>query len=306
MTQVPIWRFGSRWEPLSYWNPPQNENIPVPRKDDDDASLEARKQKSTDPITYPLFTGVMTLMAVMISVMWSSFSSSGLSAYDFIIDDPEHFSIICYLTLLLVYVWYVVHYYSVIWQSYYSLFEERENDTQDFLKYGFSIFFIGVFVLIFFPLYWPIGFLLMFALLALKKYRTMKAFCDAVDTYLHEKSVATNIDYASSEVPCEIVGMPLWARQLISARYLSVSFTRNFLVYGILFGVISFSALYYLPSNPRLAALTGSYAHQIVSGALLVIVFVFYLMKVVGGIRRLRNQIENGESQGFGLVQRPW
>jgi hypothetical protein len=175
------------------------------------------------------------------------------------------------------------------------------------MLYGVARFVVSCAVMIIFPLFWPAAFVILFLFLVIKKNRTRTRFCKATDEFLNAAGIS-DVDklYVATDLSAH-ANLPLWARQLISARVLSISFTINFFVWGILvFGTCALAGLYFLVPHQDFQVTTGEYGHQIFSSFLVMSVAIFYLMKVAGGINKIKNQIEAGEWKGFGLWRKPW
>jgi hypothetical protein len=147
----------------------------------------------------------------------------------------------------------------------------------------------------------------LFVALVFKKLRTMRLFCEAVHDYFTTVNVAPDVFNVLNNRQHNLPWIPTWIRQMISARALTISFTRNFIVWGLVYGVLAAAALAIAFNNP--VSLAGGLfgTHQLVSVTLIGLMVAFFFLKTGGGgIRRLRNQIENGEWEGFSLLRRPW
>jgi hypothetical protein len=141
--------------------------------------------------------------------------------------------------------------------------------------------------------------------LVFKKWRTQQFFCDAVDDYLNQTKITGDVDQFVATGMADT--QPIWVRQLISARALSISFFTNFVFWGAMLGILAVILLCAAFWQPKIGADWRLGMHQIASLALLSVLAVFIFLKTAGGgIRRIRRQIERGEWEGFTLFRKPW
>lgn len=298
MAEIPIWRFGNRWESLQITKHKLDSNaeiVPPPPK----STREERIVQATDPVSNNLFQTVLLVMTFLLAYMLIGFENSKLTLFEYTISSPERFSIICYLTTMIFFFWYLSKYYRLIWNSYYSLFEDKCNDTTDFTLYAYLVAIVSIFGMMTFPTYWPGYVVMLFGGLLIKKIKTMRLFRRAVGSYLAECS-APSLNKLISEN--DLAQKPLWIRQLLSAQRLSVSFTLNFFVWGVLgfgsFGLFGQSMLtHFFPASP--------YPSQIVGTTLVVIVVGFYIAKILVGIAELKKNIELGALLDIGIFRNP-
>jgi uncharacterized membrane protein (DUF485 family) len=101
----------------------------------------------------------------------------------------------------------------------------------------------------------------------------MQLFRRAVSGYLAECN-APSLNTLISEN--NLANRPLWIRQLLSAQRLSVSFTLNFFVWGVLcFGSLGFFGELIINK-----IFQSQYNSQIISAALVIVVAGFYVAKI--------------------------
>jgi hypothetical protein len=265
-----------------------------------------RKQnQSADPVSNILFASVLAVIAILLRNVFSEYDKKvGLIKH--IISSDENSAIVCFLAFLVAYAWYIGKYYRVIWFPYFSLFEEKYNDSSDFIRYAFAVAIISMLGMIIYPLYWPGWIVALFVLLAYKKQRTRKLFCEAVDKYLAAQNISDVDHIIRSD---EVNNFPLWVRQLISARALSTSFTFSFIIWGVVvFGGASAALLAFAYFNPMLGDGFSVSSFRVVDVIIVFGVIIFWVVKILGGggIERLRDQLELGEWGGFPFGRILW
>jgi hypothetical protein len=301
MVDIPIWRFGTRWVALQDYNfhPEDNRQIPLP-------DLQRRTEQGGDVALIALIPANLSVFVFLMLGLRPNVQKA--TFFQDLIGNPDNFSIICYLIFVIFYSTYLASYYRTIWSNYYSLFEDRSNDKIYFYLYAFSVAVFSIAAMFLNPLLWPAYVFVLFVALVFKKLKTMRLFCDAVHDYFTKVNVPADVFNVLNNRPHNLDWIPTWIRQLISARALTISFTRNFVVWGLgVYGLLAAVGLTIAFKEPVLTAggLLGT--HQIVSLMLIVLMVAFFILKTGGGgIRRLKNQIENGEWEGFSLLRRPW
>jgi uncharacterized membrane protein (DUF485 family) len=272
MMNIPVWRFGNRWEALEKTKYKMSDleaiSSPTPK-----STREERIVQATDPVSNNLFQTVLLVMTFLLAYMLIGFDSSKTTLFNYVVSSPERFSIICYLIIVIFFFWYLGKYYRLIWNSYYSLFEERCNDTTDFTLYAYLVAIVSIVGMMTFPTYWAGYVVILFAGLLIKKIKTMQLFRRAVSGYLAECN-APSLNTLISEN--NLANRPLWIRQLLSAQRLSVSFTLNFFVWGVLcFGSLGFFGELIINK-----IFQSQYNSQIISAALVIVVAGFYVAKI--------------------------
>jgi hypothetical protein len=298
MADIKIWQFGSRWEALQDYafKPMENVGVPRPRE------RSARERSSDQCPDLVLVTLIPANLAVAYFLLREVDRPISLQTTVF---DPEFFSGLCYVLVGLLYSLYLAIYYRVIWNPYYSLYEESDSDRRYFLLYALFASVFGIATMLTLPLLWPIYVVILFVPLVYKKKRTQRLFCDAVDDYLNQTSITGDVDQFVASAQADM--QPLWVRQLVSARALSVSFSTNFIFWGCVLGIFAFGLLGLVWLQPTFAADWRLGTHQLASVAFLTILGVFIFMKTAGGgIQRIKRQIERGEWEGFTLFRKPW
>jgi len=297
MAKIPIWQFGNRWEALrDYLFHPKEGRIPRPVES---TPKERRSDSGADLV---LVTLIPANAAVYIFLLRKIDKYSPLTD---IIYDSGDFSIVCYLVINLLYSLYLATYYRMIWNPYYSLYEDWNNDRRYFLLYAVFFSGFGIVSMLMLPGLWPLHGVILFIPLMFKKLGTQRLFCEAVDDYLNHTNISGDVDQLVSSG--EANAQPIWVQQLISARQLSISFATNFIFWGALFGVLAGVSLAFAYAYPTLGTDWRVGTHQLVSMGLFAIVGVFYVFKTAGGgIKRIRRQLEKGEWEGFSLFRKFW
>jgi hypothetical protein len=295
---IPIWRFGTRWINLKDYSFHPDANVAIAEP----SERNARRRSwllAQDAASTTLIGANLTVLIALVTFLHVDKKTLFLD----LIRWADNFSIICYMVILMFFSIYLGMYYRVIWSRYFGLNEERPNDTNYFLHYAFFLACFSIVSMFLYPLAWPLYIVIIFIPLGFKKFRTMTLFCSAVDDYLSKTNVTNNI--------AELINNPnphsihTWICQLVSARQLSVSFTRNFIFWGLLFGICSGFVVRYADDTPQTGWTVGT--HQLLSIALVVSLVFFFLLKTSGGgIRSIRNQIESGEWNGFTLLRPFW
>ena len=220
MTEIKLHQFGSRWSEYKKdgpWLSSLGGTIPTVSEDQ---SISARQARTRDPMTAPFFMGVMGTSGFLLNAMFKNYDKTKNPLLDYITGDPERYSILIYLILLLFYAVYVARYYRVIWYDYYSLFESSNNDFSDFQLYGYAIFFVSVPFMLVVPLYWPLSFVILFTFLAYKKNRTKMLFCRAADEFLNGEDISDVGNLLKNGTSIKSLHLTLPVRRLIAARVL--------------------------------------------------------------------------------------
>lgn len=304
---IPISDFGTRWLALKDPDIHLEDHMIIPLPPDD---LVQERGGVAD--VFRLLAGAVSAVFLALFLRLISQINRSVIFHD-IISDADNLSLVCYLATLIVYAIYLGVYYRVIWSAYYglhgSLYVIRAdrrtsgrgpNDNHYFVHYALFLTIFSVGAMLLYPLAWPIYIAISFGALTWKKWRTMNLFCAATDEYLLNKGYS-DIDGLVTSAG----SLPMWVRQIISARQLSISFTRNFVVWGGAFFLCSVMVVFFGGTKPINGWILGT--HQMLSLALLVLMVVFFIMKTTGGgIRSIHSQIESGEWRGFTLVRPPW
>ena len=298
MPKFPIWKFGTRWAALVDYRFSPEENRPIPAVASPPSSANS-SSSARDAAANSLIAADVAVLAVLVFRLHVTKAAPFVDLFRM----PENFAVICYLFVLGLYSIYLGMYYRVIWSQYYGLSEERPSDSGYFLYYSFFIAVVSIIGMFLYPLGWPIYISLIFVPVAFKKFETMRLFCDAADDYL--KHTRPEEDVQAIVIMPDPHSKYVWICQIVAARQLSISFTRNFIVWGLVFGAGSLCVLVFNVTYSGDSAIFG--AEQVLSLVLVVFVGFFFLVKTsAGGIKNIRDQVEKGEWSSFTLVRRPW
>jgi hypothetical protein len=302
--ELPIWKFGTRWDVLREYGFAPSSNVPVPAPDREKAYSQV--SRSLDPISTLMPSTLLVVSIALLSLQRNA--EEGLSFWAALFGTPEGISIVCYLASLISFFWYGAQYYRLIWNDYFALSEEDRNDASFFIGYAFLVAVISIVGMFVNPLIWPAYIILIFLPLGLKIMRTARLFRSAADAYLKQVRVSDDVDEFVSHGGADY--SPLWVRQIIAARALIASSAINFFFWGImvlgLSSIVVFTfAFYFLKELTYLRqGVIGS--REIVSVLLAATVVTFYAIKIGGGIQQIKQQVEIGEWSGFSLFRVPW
>ncbi len=254
---------------------------------------------------------IFAVLLIALPIIFALLIKDLVKPKDLIID-ADKFSIVSYTVALCLYLFYLANYYKEIWKRYYAL----ENDAYFFNFYAITVILVTAIGLLADPKYWGVYISAILLILFFKKMNTKRlywryadsVFMDeygitadqAVNSYKNNESIKKN---------GEIIELQGEHKKLLCRSMLASSFTNNFFIWGIIvFGGTSLSVSYNADSLISKVISDGWFtAYHAANLIILLLVVIFFVLKIIGGIERLLRQIEVGECRGLTtILKAPW